>query len=145
MCVYERDREELEHRSEVTHTSTQSVASHVIVAVYEQARAMAVDNIGRMRKRDSSVPRYDWSACITLRILMITFSEMQSNLLHSITMFNTGRCRYVILFITHLYYYHIITLTYHTIYHTHLYCYYTIRLISILVNTHLYCYHILSD
>ena len=57
--------------------------------MYEQARAMAVGNIGRMRKRDRLVPRYDWSACNTLRRLMLTFSEMQLNLFHNITIFNT--------------------------------------------------------
>ena len=56
--------------------------------MYEQARAMDVDNIGMMRKIDSLVPRYDWSTCNILRRLMITFSEMQSNLLHSIIILN---------------------------------------------------------
>ena len=63
------------------------------------------------------------------------------------------RCNRIELFITHLYDYHIITLTYHTIYHTHSYCYHTIRLIfhtcyhtlfTTLFNTHLYYYYIIK-
>ena len=98
--------------------------------MYKQSRAMAVDTIERMRKRDSLVPRYDWSACNTLRRLIITFSEMQSNLLHSIKIFNTWE-----MYVCHTIYHTLVLLPYyHTnlpyyLPHTHLYCYHTMRLI----------------
>ena len=75
------------------------------VAVYEQARAMAVDNIGRMRNR---VPSYDWSACNTLRRLMKTLSVLQSNFLQSITIFNTRE-----MYVCHTIYHTLVLLPYY--------------------------------